>query len=146
MVGYNFQAIFERQIVERCKRQTIRPDRRRHARPGEPMQLFCEQRSRRCRKLLTPDPICTAVRPVEIVVSELLPSIIASISIVGIPLDRDEIEAFSRADGFAPERLHEVPPGIEYVRATARENMGVFWLSRHGDGRFEGVLLEWDPL
>lgn len=145
MVGYNFQAIFEAQIVERSKRQTVRADRKRHARPGEPMQLFCDQRSRRCRKLLTPDPICTAVRRIDIGISVLIDDFIASISIDGIPLRADEIEAFAGADGFSVAAVGDWRFKQTGWRGSARWNMGEFWLSRHGGGRFEGVLLEWSP-
>lgn len=145
MVGYNFQVMFEEQIVDRTKRQTVRADRKRHARSGEPMQLFCDQRSRRCRKLLSPDPLCVGVRRIEICTNDLFPVALASIAIDGIPLRSAEIELFARADGFAPERLWDVRRTNNFLRPTARENMGVFWLARHGSGRFEGVLLQWEP-
>ncbi len=141
MVGYNFQAMFEPQIRNLTKRQTVRGDRKRHANVGEPMQLFCDQRSRKCRKLLSPDPTCIRVRRIEIAVSDLLPARIATILVDGIPLDREEIELFARADGFAPEHVS----AFGLTGDTARENMGNFWLSRHGAGRFEGVLLQWEP-
>ena len=141
MVGYNFQPMFELQIRDLTKRQTVRADRKRHAQVGEPMQLFCDQRSRKCRRLLSPDPTCIRVRRIEITVSDLLPVRIAGIQIEGIPLDREEIELFARADGFAPECVYAFGLHGE----TARENMGNFWLSRHGAGRFEGVLLHWEP-
>lgn len=143
MVGYNFQVMFEQQIRALAKRQTVRADRKRHARPGEPIQLFCDQRSRRCRKLLTPDPICTAVRRVEIAIHDLVDELVASILIDGIPLGRDEIEAFARADGFGPEQIAQYSRFP--VAATARANMGAFWKTRHGLGRFEGVLITWEP-
>lgn len=143
MVGYNFQPMFEAQIRVLAKRQTIRPDRKRHARPGEPIQLFCDQRSRRCRKILSPDPICTAVRRIEIATHDLVDELIASIIVDGIPLGRDEIEAFARADGFAPKPLPEYWPYP--IAATARAKMGAFWKARHGLGRFEGVLITWEP-
>lgn len=143
MVGYNFQRMFETQIVGLTKRQTVRADRQRHARPGEPVQLFCDQRSRHCRKLLSPDPICTEVRRIEICTSVLIDELIASISIDGIPLHRDEIEAFARADGFAPELVADLCPFP--VAATARATMGMFWKLRHNVTRFEGVLVKWEP-
>lgn len=140
MVGYNFQPLFEPQVRDLSKLQTVRAHRKRHARPGEPVQLFCDQRSRHCRKLLSPDPICLRVRPIEIHVSEIIG--IASIAIEGIPLDREEIELFARADGFAPERL--TLAGVA-CRETARDHMGDFWMRRHGAGRFEGVIVQWEP-
>lgn len=141
MVGYNFHPMFEPQIVDLTKRQTVRAERKRHALPGERMQLFCDQRSRRCRKLLLVDPICVSVQRIEIYVTDQVDELIASISIDGIPLHRDEIEAFALDDGFAPERV----PDSRACTGTAREIMGLFWRDRHGCGRFEGVLVKWEP-
>lgn len=142
MVAYNFQPMFEPQIVALEKLQTIRPQRKRHARPGETVQLYCDQRSRHCRKLLDPDPVCLRIRHVEIAVNDLLPAAIASIAIDGISLDRVEIERFAIADGFSPARVNHF--GLS--GSTARENMGAFWLQRHGTGRFEMVLVQWGPM
>lgn len=139
MVAYNFHPMFEPQIVDLSKQQTVRANRKRHARPGEPVQLYAGMRQRGCRKLLKPDPICLSVQRISIATSGLINEVVASIAVDGIPLDRDEIEAFARADGFAPERIQS--EGC----ATARENMGRFWLARHGVGHFEGVLIRWNP-
>ena len=57
MVAYSFKSQFEEPIVAREKRQTVRGFRKRHARPGEPIQLYVGMRTRNCRKILTPDPI-----------------------------------------------------------------------------------------
>lgn len=144
MVGYNFQPLFEPQIRNLSKRQTVRAPRQRHARPGEPIQLFCDQRSRHCRKLVSPDPICVRVRSIEIHVSEMIG--IASITIEGIPLHRDEIELFARADGFSPDSLQGLRVDGHLINGkTARNNMGRFWLYKHGAGRFEGVIIQWEP-
>jgi hypothetical protein len=141
MVAYNFQPMFEPQIVAFEKLQTIRPPRKRHAQSGEPVQLFTGLRKPHCRKLLDPDPICLRVRPVEITTNDLLPAAIASIAIDGISLDRQEIERFAISDGFAPKRVNHF--GLS--GSTARENMGAFWLKRHGIGRFDMVLVQWGP-
>ena len=37
MVAYSFNAIFEDQVARLLKLQTLRADRTRHARPGEPV-------------------------------------------------------------------------------------------------------------
>jgi hypothetical protein len=67
MPAYNFQAKFAAMIESGLKRQTIRAiGKRRHARPGDALQLYTGQRTKVCRKLLTPDPICTAVHSVLI--------------------------------------------------------------------------------
>lgn len=147
MVGYNFHPLFEPQVRNLSKLQTVRAPRLRHARPGEPVQLFCDQRSRHCRKLVSPDPICVRVRPIEIHVSGMIG--IASIAIEGIPLGREEIELFARADGFDPERFGKWKGAFRglavHEYATARSNMGDFWLAKHGAGRFDGVIVQWEP-
>jgi len=141
MVAYSFRPMFGPQITALTKRQTVRADRKRHARPGEPVQLYQGMRTRHCVKLVERDPICSRVRPIEIAVSDLMPVAIVSITIDGIPLQREEIELFCRADGFAPSCVRDF--GLD--GATARENMGRFWLKHHGQGRFEGVVIEWEP-
>lgn len=144
MVAYSFRWFFEPQIVDLTKLQTIRNPRKRHARPGEAVQLYREQRTRNCHKMLDPDPLCRYVREIRIELSDLLPELIASIAIDGFPLHRDEIEGFCRDDGFAPERIGKLVPELD--APTARENMGRFWRLNHGLGAFEGVLIRWEPL
>ncbi|SDA39358.1 hypothetical protein [Mesorhizobium qingshengii] len=141
MVAYSFKAMFAPQVSGLTKRQTVRADRKRHARPGEPVQLYQGMRTIHCRKLVDHDPICTRVRSIEIAVSDLMAVAIVSIAIEGIPLHREEIELFCRADGFAPWFVFDL--GLR--GDAARENMGQFWLQHHGIGRFQGVLIEWEP-
>lgn len=142
MVAYNFHPVFEPQIVDGSKLQTVRALRKRHARPGEALQLYCEQRSTNCRKII-PDPVCSSIHLIHITTSDLLPEFVASIEIDGIPLSRPEIELFAAADGFAPVYFGTFRDG--YVQATARFWMGAFWRQRHPAGRFEGVLIKWAP-
>lgn len=142
MVAYNFQPVFEPQIIDSTKRQTVRALRKRHARSGEAIQLYCEQRSTHCRKII-PDPVCCSVHLIHINTSDLLPEFIASIEIDGIPLRKEEIELFASADGFAPAYFGMFRDDGE--PATARSWMGSFWRKRHGVGRFEGVLVKWVP-
>ena len=52
MVAYSFNSRFEVAIREGWKTQTIRAGRKRHARPGEMLQLFCGMRTAHCRKAL----------------------------------------------------------------------------------------------
>ena len=62
MTAYNFTAQFSFLVESGEKSQTIRKERRRHARHarvGEPVQLYVGQRTKQCRKLVDPDPICT---------------------------------------------------------------------------------------
>lgn len=150
MVAYSFAPPFRQQVAGLTKRQTVRAHRKRHARPGEPLQLYTAMRTKHCRKLVEADPICSAVVPIEISTSELLDEWIASIVIAGVPLSRDEIETFAAADGFDPGRfgMTKFPdirkPVLEI--ATARYWMGWWWTKTHGTGRFDGVLITWEPV
>lgn len=140
MVAYSFKPFFAPQIETRAKTQTVRANRRRHARPGEALQLFVGMRTRNCRKLFGIDPTCLFVSPINIQTNTLVGGI-ASIEIDGRVLHRDEIEAFAQADGFAPEHINALDCGM--TGKTARENMGRFWLDNHGAGSFQGVLIGW---
>lgn len=45
---------------------TIRNERKRHAKPGERIQLYTGMMHKNCRKLVVPDPICLYVKPITI--------------------------------------------------------------------------------
>lgn len=109
--------------MPRPKRQTIRAiGKRRHARPGETVQLYCAMRTKQCFKI--GDAKCTAIKRITIQVElDLLPIWVQGEFIGDVPHD------FARQDGF--EDGHD---------------MREFWLKEHGIGRFEGVLIEWEPL
>lgn len=135
MVAYSFRPQFAEPIATLAKRQTVRAlGKRRHARPGEPLQLYTGMRTRQCRKLLDVDPVCIDVRPIEIRIGG--PAYIAAMSIDGAPLSRDEIEAFACADGFGAQ----VPDGFAALR------MNLFWQVHHPLlPVFEGVVIRWEP-
>ncbi|WP_337267135.1 ASCH domain-containing protein [Oryzifoliimicrobium ureilyticus] len=143
MVAYNFKSYFAPQIEDGSKAHTIRSNRRRHAHPREPVQLFTGLRTRHARRIIS-DPICTAVLPIVIMSSDLLDCGIAYIEINGIPLHRDEIEPFAVSDGFSPDRLRGLAPA-KLIGSTARETMGRFWRESHPGSRFEGVIIRWRP-
>ena len=105
------------------------------------MQLYEGMRTKSCRKILTPDPICLDVFPIVIELSPRRRDVIGSIEVNGIPLNQDEIEAFACADGFAPEYVNAI--ALDLDGKTARENMGAFWRASHQGNRFTGVLLKW---
>ena len=53
MVAYNFRAEYAEKVRTRAKRRTIRAyGKRRHARPGDMLQLYTGMRTKRCEKLL----------------------------------------------------------------------------------------------
>jgi uncharacterized protein YqfB (UPF0267 family) len=120
MVAYSFKASFAAPIISGLKRQTIRADRKRHARPGEELQLYTGMRTRQCRLLRRAE--CVSVRPIEIDVQPLL---IATIFIEGVPID--DLNEFARDDGF--EDLAD---------------MHKFWRDNHQPGQFTGVIISWN--
>lgn len=124
MVAYNFQPRFADAVAAGRKCQTMRRrGKRRHARAGEPVQLYTGMRTKACRKLVDPDPMCIGVDDIEI---DIGISQIEEMRINGAALDGHEREAFARDDGFPGEaEFHE-------------------WLvAVHGSGRFEGVVVRW---
>jgi len=124
MVAYSFKERFCDDIAAGRKCQTIRGHRKRHARVGEPIQLYFGMRTRLCRKLIDPDPICTRVVPVKIGIGKYFGEL-ATVSLDGAPF-RHVDDHFARADGFATWQ--------EFVD---------FWRDAHGPGNFSGVLIEW---
>lgn len=125
MVAYSFQRRFAPGIVNGSKTQTIRADRRRHARPGEMLQLFQGMRTAGCVKLI-PDPLCTAVEPLLIRFDT--EGKISSIEIDGVPVE--DPDGFALADGF-----------------ESLSDMAGFWVMHHGLLReFRGVLILWVPV
>lgn len=124
MVAYSFQRRFVPMIEAGYKHQTVRAERARHARPGETMQLYQGMRTRTCRKIL-PDPICTCVRPIHIVIRA---GLIERIEVRGLSdLWKPDPDAFAISDGF-----------------ESREDMSAFWAERHpSSADFVGVLIEW---
>lgn len=134
MVALSFKGQFEAPIKAGTKRQTIRAGRKRPPRAGERLQLYCGMRTKHCRKIV-PDPLCTEVCLVRIVVDPEHPELIADINVDGIPLLLPRvIERFAIADGFAAS-----------TGCTARRAMGNFWMRHHGPGEFIGLLIRWQP-
>ena len=64
MVAFNFQERFAGLVASRIKKQTIRQTKR--AKPGDRIQLYAGMRTKKCRKLVDPDPVCTVVDYVSI--------------------------------------------------------------------------------
>lgn len=153
MVAYSFMKMFAPQVEDLSKRHTIRAPRKRHARPGEAVQLYTAMRTRHCRKLVTPDPICTRLDDIRLEVGEVpVPDdrvgYVNGIEINGRPLSDDETEAFAIADGFAPARLQPFllkPDEVFRDWVTARLLMGEFWRSTHGLGGWQGHVIRWEP-
>lgn len=131
MVAYSFQRRFCDDVAGLITRQTIRAERKRHARLGEPVQLYFGMRTKHCRKLVDPDPICTGVWP--IVISELDRPGAAFLEFPkGAPFDAGRSQRvsdeFAFRDGF-----------------NDADDFTRFWRDTHGIGVFRGVLIKWQP-
>lgn len=125
MVAYSFQEQFVQPILEGTKVQTIRANgKRRHARPGERLQLFTGMRTKHCKKIID-DPVCSAVFDIRIVVGR---SAIKAITLDAMPsMPMGLFDAFAKRDGFADvAAMHD------------------FWRKTHGVGVFRGKLIRWD--
>lgn len=133
MVAYSFKKRFAPPIllgltpgplVEGMKRQTIRNDRKRHARPTEELQLYTGMRTRSC--CLLGKPTCTAVAPVRLMLGNA-----ELVEIEGEPniTDAKGLDLFARFDGF---------------RDWA--DLRAFWAEAHeGVADFSGALIRWEP-
>lgn len=125
MSAYGFKAQFAAAVSSGKKRQTIRALRKkgRHALPGEAMQLYTGMRTKDCRKLLDPDPVCASVDPI---------SILLCVDGVQVFLNEEqlgprELTRLALADGFGGP--------LEFL---------TFFRETHGLP-FNGVLIKWRP-
>jgi len=114
------------------KRQTVRSNgKKRHARPGETVQLYHAQRSPKCFKI--GEGRCSQTSAIRIFVE-------AGRIVINPNCDHEvvysrakQLDSFAQSDGF-----QDWP------------DMQAFWRDEHGDlkklGPFVGVLIEWVPL
>jgi hypothetical protein len=122
MVAYSFKARFAGPIVAGAKRQTIRAERKRHARPGEELQLYVGMRTRHCR--LLGRAICYAAVNIRL---DLDCGRIESLDTGKAWTTPEEIDAFAQLDGFESWR-----------------DMHRFWAAEHPDVKlFSGVMIRW---
>ena len=103
------------------KRQTIRADRRRHARPDEELQLYCGMRTRQC--FLIGRAACIGIRPIVIDLKR------ETIKLGDLVFAGASLSSFARCDGFSNWM-----------------DMRDFWRETHGGDKFSGVLIQWEPL
>lgn len=98
MVAYSCQARFEAPVLTRRKHGTIRAvGKRRHARPGEEIQLYVGMRTRSCR--LIARATCTDVTPIMITITSCGVNPFVRIGpdyAESIP----DLETFAEGDGF----------------------------------------------
>ena len=134
MVAYSFQRQFIEPIdlgirnpfADQVKLQTIRANRKRHARVGEMLQLYFGMRTKHCMKIV-PDQKCEHVFNIRFEVTKSgIKDIYTGLSEPRFELSK--VNEFAQEDGFADA-----------------DAMRDFWLTSHGEGLFEGVLIKWFP-
>lgn len=105
------------------KSQTIRAyGKRRHADPGDKLQLYTGMRTSACRKLIEPDPICSASLAIEI---RRFRSGKRKIKITGAgALDLGDV---ARADGF--ESMDELIDWVESAYGLPFHGVLIRWLT-----------------
>lgn len=130
MVAYSFKKQFVEPIRAGTKCQTIRAHRKRHAYPGEALQLYVGMRTKHCKKII-PDPQCTEVVPISL---EVRAGGFGSVKLDGEILLRAERNDLAIADGFPDDGWG--PPELQ---------MWAFWVQTHGIGEFNGVVIRWRP-
>lgn len=92
MVAFNFKSQFADAVESGSKRSTIRA--RKRARPGDALQLYTGQRTKKCRKLR--DAVCAAVDEISIDVHGQF----VAIRLNGDLLPKERARAIAIADGF----------------------------------------------
>ncbi len=131
MVAYSLQKRFEERILDGTKFHTIRGHRRRHARPGEELQLYTGMRTRQCRLICRAR--CVEVQPIVLVFDGR--------DRFSLPAKDYESVCDPEGNERALDRL-AVNDGF-----TDWADLKAFWREQHpGVDRFEGVLISWSPL
>ena len=124
MVAYSFKPWFAKPILLGTKRQTIRADRKRHARPGEATQLYTGMRTKHCRLIGT----ATCVDAIRIAISFQREGKVCFGGTVF--RSRENLDEFARADGFDDWNA-----------------MRQFWIAEHPgveiSAAWHGVMISW---
>lgn len=118
MVAFNFQAQFVPMIVSGAKTQTIRQTKR--AKPGDRIQLYTGMRTKKCRKLVDPDPVCRLVDYVSIRPEYL--------TLGNKALHPGDADAFAVRDGF-----------------EGYDTMVQWFIETYGSPYFVGYVHTWIP-
>lgn len=131
MVAYSFKPSFITDIRSRVKCQTIRLPRKRHARPGEALQLFTGPRMKPVR---LGRAVCVGVRDVRLDFD----CHVVTLDDFETIEDPAALNAFAVRDGFRPaDRFADMIEPWEY--------MARWWSLTHPDQPvFRGVLIDWD--
>lgn len=129
MVAYSFKPRFEAPILSLQKCGTIRAQaRRRHAQPGEALQLYTGMRTKQCRLLAR--AICSSVNRLRVWFDQ--PRIlIGGLDANGSVEDANtcyDYDGFARADGFRDF-----------------DDMAGFWWDTHRARQVDDIWVRWSP-
>lgn len=118
MVAFNFMPQFAPLVSSGVKRQTIRQTAR--ANRGDLLQLYTGQRTKACRKLLDPDPVCVLVDYVGIRPDYL--------TLGNTKNHAGDADAFAVRDGF-----------------EGYDDMVMWFAETYGSPYFQGYVHVWEP-
>lgn len=135
MVAYSFHKMFAQPILDGSKPHTLRGPRRRHARPGEEIQLYTGMRTRHCRLIARVS--CDRFCGIYLKFSEYQAFYVFDVveQEPGSWRRRGELEPISDPESFARS------DGFANLEAMAR-----FWWDVHGLRSWEGFLVGWLPI
>jgi hypothetical protein len=121
MVAYSFNLKFIGPIRAGSKTQTVRGDRKRHARAGEEVQLYTGMRTNHCRMIGT--ATCKSVESIRFDFEKQEVVIGGAAPIEDLP----DLDAFAASDGFEDFR-----------------DLRQFWRDNHsGVEQWSGILIRW---
>lgn len=123
MVAYSFKKHFAAPILAGTKRQTLRNDRKRHARAGETLQLYTGMRTKHCQLVGTA----------------------TCLGVTRIRLDFEEGRVESFETGLAVTRLEDLDAFAQFDGFTDWRALERFWRKEHPDvtEAWEGVRIQW---
>jgi hypothetical protein len=124
MVAYSFQRRFAEAILDGRKGGTMRADRRRHARPGEELQLYVGMRTKQCR--LIARKTCLTIEPV---ILDFVAPYVAWPGVDRVIIRCADLDTFAVFDGFQ-----------SWTDLTA------FWATIHRLRKWHGWHIRWAPL
>jgi hypothetical protein len=127
MVAYSFNRMFIDPIVTGTKSQTIRADRKRHARAGEAVQLYTALRTKHCR--LIGRAVCKSALRIRLDVECGRVEFSSGAAIT----EADEIEAFAMRDGFPNWKAMRQFWEIEHPKVPVFSGVLIMW------GQFEAA-------
>lgn len=124
MVAYSFKGRFREPILAGSKRQTIRADRKRHARVGEEVQLYTGMRTAYCR--LIGRAKCVYAGAIRLDLDQRRVELASGTAIT----TAEDTDAFAQSDGFADWKA-----------------LAHFWRTEHpGLDQFSGIMIRWTDL